>query len=713
MKRGFSFLAMALLALAGLASVSCVEPDNPQPDKVTPVFPEAVTKTLDAGGSHTLNLEPNADWEIELKYDNESAGWFWIQDGNSQGYSLRGKADEKVTVTVVAGDQTDYDKIHTCTLEMTMGEETKTIATFSRGTSDRTFSLAYCKVDETGADYVYNETESDLQYSYENALEGDKPVIPLAWLERTQDFRRSVLINANFDWRIKSKPEWLLDLRVTDGLAGEQVEFDLEGDPVNYPLEDETAEIIFCAKENTEAEYIYRVQIPGCGDIFQISGFQEETQANKNGEIWKESSMGEGSWAPAELGVTGYVLGVDGVKVYVFASVVDDPMTGSRIWDCGTESTAWIDASLTDWDNAAGVLQSRELTIKVTENSGEAREAYVFAMPASAAPASEYSIFPDGLNMAEKYAEYVVSHVVQASVDSDPGDDPGTNPGASSSVSFVSPETVSGAVLEAVTKDNLADMIAKYPEIKTLNENVDGNGLDVVILKYTEQYPENAALVIPEHKWIDLKPGMEGPGWLSYIGPSEVDGEQQIVVNMAKPEEGQETVGIINIYESYSAHLPSAVIYCIPAFATQGSEPVPEIDSAFSFATPDQVAGATLEPVAKSNLADMMAKYPQIKELNENVDGYGIDVVILKYTSATPENVAIVVPDHKWIDLKPGMEGPEWLTYDEPVTVDGKKQMTVHMAEPAEDQASVGIMNFYESYSASMPFAIVYCIPEF
>ncbi len=702
MKRHFSIFAMTLLA-AGLAFVSCEKsepkdpdnpdnPDNPNNEVVKPVFPAAVNEALEAGGSYTLDIEPNVDWSIELKYDEESTGWFWIQDGNSQAYTVRGKAGVKASVTVCAGEQTDFDTVHSCTLEMTMGEETKTIATFTRGTVGRTFTLAYCQVEDNGSDYVYNEDpDSDLKYNYNEILTGDKPVIPLEWIIRTKDYRRSVLINANFDWQLKSKPEWMLDLSVTGAAAGEQVEFDLEGDPVNYPLEDASAELVFCAKENRDAEYVFTVQIPGCGDIFEVTGFSAETEANAAGEIYKESSMGEGSWAPAELGISGYVLGVNGTKVFTSAD--------------------WVTAVLSDWSDEAGVIQERILTMTVTVNEGEERDAYVLAIPAAHAPSDAGAVFTDGQVNAE-YEQYIVTHLVQSSAEGEdnPGDDV-TDSG--SAISFAYPDMVSGATLEHVSESNLEEMEAKYPELKELRENVDGNENDVAILTYNVEYPENVALIIPDHKWIDLKPGMDGPEWLTYEGPTAVDDKQQISVNMAMPAEGQPAFGIINIYESYSSSVPFAVIYCIPNFSDQNVNPNPEVTSKVSFATPDQVAGATLEPVGKANLAEMTAKYPQLKELKENVDGYGIDVVILKYTSANPENTALNIPSHKWIDVKPGMEGPEWLAYDGPANVEGQQQITVHMGKPGEGEAAVGIMNLYESYSASMPFVIIYCIPEF
>ncbi len=742
MKRYLSLLTMCLLA-AGSAFVSCVEPVEPDDtdtpsgtETVTPVFPDAITQTIEANGTYTIELEPNVDWSIELKYDSESAGWFWIKDNDGQ-FVVRGKAGKKTSVTVCTSDKESFDVVHSCTLEMTMGEETKTIATFNRGLIDRTFSLMYCKVEESDGlvyDYAYNEdVDSDLKYAYEAAAGDGVVTIPLAWLERTQDYRRSVLISANFDWRLKSKPDWMKDLEITGAGAGEQVEFDLEGDPMAYPLEDTEAELVFCAKDNPDADsFVFKVAIPGCGGIFRISGFTEETKVNVAGEIYK-NTMGEDTWTDAEVGLTGSVLSQQDVKVYVFSyaevSPLDPPM-----WDSASENIEWLTVSLAPWNEDGEVLQNRSLNLKVAENTGKERQAYVLVMPGSEAPEYDYSIFPDGQNMDGKYAEYVVSHIVQEGVN-EPDPDVPEEPETGSEVEFATPGIVTGAVLEHVTEENLADMKAKYPKLNQLDEQVAGNKSDVSILTYTSEYPENAALVIPAHYHMDRMPGT-GAEWLSYNEPVEADEKFQMLVQMARPETGAAEFGFVNIFKTQTSSNPEIIIYCIPEFAAAEEgpvdpdpepdpdptpdpepdpdpEPEPEITSSISFVALDQVVGATLNPVAKSNLAKMIEKYPELAgELKENVDGMEIDVVILSYTSENPENVALNVPKYAWIDVKPGMDGPEWLSYSAK-TVDGQKQITVEMTKPADGQAVYGIMNFFESYTASKQTAIIYCIPEF
>ncbi len=582
---------MSLFA-AGLALVSCtdkIEQEGPdssgdsngtgKPEEVKPVFPEAITQALEAGGSYTVELEPNADWSVELKYDAESTGWFWIKDNAGQ-FTVRGKAGEKASVTVCAGDQTDFDSVHSCTLEMTMGEETKTIATFTRGTVERTFSLVYCKVEDNGSDYMYNTTEgSDLKYEYEAAAEDGNVTIPLTWLVRTQDFRRSVLISANFDWRLKSKPEWMADLLVPSGLAGEQVEMDVEGDPMYYPLEDATGKLVFCAKDNTGAEYEFTVQIPGCRSVFSINGFSAESQANEDGEIYVRSAMGEDSWSAVDMGVTGSVLGVKGAKIYTFAYVVDDPFTGSRLWDSSADNTSWIRASFGSWvqdgdnlkweeaawDDNNGVLQERDLNIVITKNEEEAeRQACVLVIPEDKAPAEDYMIFPDGQTMDEKYKDYVVTVLTQDAAGSEGGEGGGT-------VTEVEPvtflydhawEDMFGtseiASLELVTEDNLEELMTKYAKYDKLNiSDYFGTTSATYILAYYSSMQSMNNLSIPDMpEWLDITCYPKGE-WLTYEPM-----ENELNIWMRKPgEDASQNFGIIQVFISMQR---SYTFICLP-----------------------------------------------------------------------------------------------------------------------------------------------------
>ena len=52
---------MSLLAGACLAAASCSDSDE-DTKLPSPNFPEAVSATIEAGGTYTLEIEPNQNW---------------------------------------------------------------------------------------------------------------------------------------------------------------------------------------------------------------------------------------------------------------------------------------------------------------------------------------------------------------------------------------------------------------------------------------------------------------------------------------------------------------------------------------------------------------------------------------------------------------------------------------------------------------------------
>ena len=80
---------MSLLAGACLAAASCSDSDE-DTKLPSPNFPEAVSATIEAGGTYTLEIEPNQNWEVSVP--TATAAWFWIQDETQKVWTLRGGA---------------------------------------------------------------------------------------------------------------------------------------------------------------------------------------------------------------------------------------------------------------------------------------------------------------------------------------------------------------------------------------------------------------------------------------------------------------------------------------------------------------------------------------------------------------------------------------------------------------------------------------------
>ena len=185
---------MSLLAGACLAAASCSDSDE-DTKLPSPNFPEAVSATIEAGGTYTLEIEPNQNWEVSVP--TATAAWFWIQDETQKVWTLRGSAGASRIVIGVA-ELDEFDDTRVCEVTLKMGGQSKVIATITRGTLERGFSLRTCKIDQYG-DFEYGDSETGLTYSYN---EGEAQSIDLTWPEGRTDFSMPILVEANYDWAI-------------------------------------------------------------------------------------------------------------------------------------------------------------------------------------------------------------------------------------------------------------------------------------------------------------------------------------------------------------------------------------------------------------------------------------------------------------------------------------------------------------------------------
>ena len=222
---------MSLLAGACLAAASCSDSDE-DTKLPSPNFPEAVSATIEAGGTYTLEIEPNQNWEVSVP--TATAAWFWIQDETQKVWTLRGGAGASRIVIGVA-ELDEFDDTRVCEVTLKMGGQSKVIATITRGTLERGFSLRTCKIDEYG-DFEYGDSETGLTYSYN---EGEAQSIDLTWPEGRTDFSMPILVEANYEWAINRMPEWVSTPSVTVGQPGTKVEIRIQGNPSAYPLDGE------------------------------------------------------------------------------------------------------------------------------------------------------------------------------------------------------------------------------------------------------------------------------------------------------------------------------------------------------------------------------------------------------------------------------------------------------------------------------------------
>ena len=355
---------MSLLAGACLAAASCSDSDK-EIKAPSPNFPEAVSPTIGAGETFTIEIDPNQDWEASVP--TATAAWFWIEDGTQKVWTLRGGAGP-ARIVIAAAELEEFDDNRVCEVTMTMGGQSKVIATITRGTLQRGFTLRTCQLDEYG-DFIYNPdgTESGLTYLY-----GTDPAenIALTWPEGRTGFSMPVLVEANFEWVLGKLPEWLEIPAKTIGEPGAQLELRLQGDASRYPLDGAEETLVFTDKNNSEVSYEIPISIPACRDIFSVSGMSAETKFNAKAEYFNSMN---GDWVPGSA--MGSVQSIDGAKFYLFAEVPQQ--WGDPYLSAEAEDLAWILLTEEPWDSTPGsdVVQSRQFTVGVTENGGEARKA--------------------------------------------------------------------------------------------------------------------------------------------------------------------------------------------------------------------------------------------------------------------------------------------------------------------------------------------------
>lgn len=71
-----------------------------------PQLPEAVSPTIGAGETFTIEIDPNQDWEASVP--TATAAWFWIEDGTQKVWTLRGGAGP-ARIVIAAAELEEFD----------------------------------------------------------------------------------------------------------------------------------------------------------------------------------------------------------------------------------------------------------------------------------------------------------------------------------------------------------------------------------------------------------------------------------------------------------------------------------------------------------------------------------------------------------------------------------------------------------------------------
>lgn len=683
MKRHLIHLATTLLAASGLLLAACSDSEtNDGGELPTPNFPEKVTKTVDAGATCEIQIDPNQDWEVTIPTTGETAKWFWIVDGSQTVYKLSGNAG-KATITIGVSPLEEFDSERTCEVTMKMGPESRVIATITRSKLDRGLSVYTCMLQD--GDFLFNTESGDDQTTY---AYGEEPAstVELLWPEGRTGFMYPIKVEANFEWYIAEKPEWIKNMSVNSGTAGKWVEIRLEGDKTKYPLDGDAGKLLFHDRDNEEVTYEFGVSIPACRDIFRISGFGAESKFNHKGEYFNPMNN---EWV--EGVAMGQVQGINGSKVYIFSEVKEQ--WGDTYLSPEAEHTDWITLEEQPWDTTpdGGVVQERKLNVGAKENPGEARTGIVIALPASVAEtvSDPYQLIDQ--QVKEEYKQYIATTLIQSEA---PG-----------SIAAVNP-TGMALIGTAFEKLPASDWI--------IGQFGVGDGYKLTYTKAWSNDPEAALSVTDTEKPYtgiacydyDLNEMTPEASWLTVRNTDDgfivdMDPDKDPTAESSMQTEGIAHMGFV-VFSNADGKF--AVIQCIYDENIQigGGD-----QFSLDFSYPELVSGATLVHITSENLEEISGRYPDLRADFEEQLGMGTPIYMLQYTSASPNTATLKASATFASIMVMPMSGAEWLTYE----AMGETELMVNMEKPTSDQVQTGMVQLLDNGWNIK--AIVYCDPAF
>ena len=547
---------MSLLAGACLAAASCSDSDK-EIKAPSPNFPEAVSPTIGAGETFTIEIDPNQDWEASVP--TATAAWFWIEDGTQKVWTLRGGAGP-ARIVIAAAELEEFDDNRVCEVTLTMGGQSKVIATITRGTLDRGFTLRTCQLDDYG-DFIYNpnSTETGLTYLY-----GTEPAenVALTWPEGRTGFSMPVLVEANFEWVLGKLPEWLEVPAKTIGEPGAQLELRLQGDASRYPLDGAEETLVFTDKNNSGVSYEIPISIPACRDIFSVSGMSAETKFNTKAEYFNSMN---GDWSPGTA--RGSVKGIRGARIYVIAEVTD--RWGNTGLSGDEADTKWVIVEESAWDEEL-VIMDRGFTVGTEVNQGDARTARIIVLPASMAVSDPNELFD--YDIKEEYQPYVFATLTQQA----------------------SPGPIQAANPEGMAE--IGTLFEKLPSTHWSLRELEVD--DAYKLTYTKAWSNDPEATLTFERDFtgykcydaDCQPLSDEQNWLSV---RRVEGGA--IIDMDREDEGYIVF--------YDAEGNIAAVNCLydPNADIGGTD--------IGFAYPEYVTGATLEEITSGEYYEQYAEY--------------------------------------------------------------------------------------------------------
>lgn len=382
----YNILSVLAVAAVSFMAASCGE--KPAPVPTVPMFPELVTDhDVEPGTELKLTIQPNMAWSISIP--KESYQWFKIINGKAKLQTLSGVAlDEPKEITIWTIDEESFD-LRSCDVKMTVGDETKVIASYTLRAKDKTLEVYRASKQEDGTFALSTDG-----YVYEESPVAATDEIELVWNNNEKKFYFPLKVKANYDWTVQW-PSWALADIDAQSKVGD-VEFEVYSVASKLPYDSTVEEIRFM--NGNQVMKTFKVRIPGCKDMmeYNIGGYVALTFDHAQ---YFHAGTGTVSNDP----IKGFLYGPSGARMVVL-----------ELTDAGyvQVQSSWLNAELSAWDGVEGasVLQTREISISVSKHIGNTdRHAMILFLPATAPDSLADILTSDKSGVKQEYARYAVT----------------------------------------------------------------------------------------------------------------------------------------------------------------------------------------------------------------------------------------------------------------------------------------------------------------
>ena len=384
-----NFWKFAAAFVVGIAAmVAC------QKEQMKPVFPEEVKESVESSTTVELSFEANMDWVLTVP--QETIAYFWLEDAEGNKLAkLEGTAG-KQTVTIGISEEPNFDNDVVCNVTLTMGEQSSVIATYTLPKAQRVFNAFPCKI-----------TDGDLTWKEEGGLDYSNEAVTEATLVYNDVYGivMPFIFESNFNYEVVA-PEWVLVENSGEETVGNKgtCTVRVSVNYANVPEGTNSAALQIKARNTETVVSTITLTLPDLSSYLNWDVLEtiEFTGAGKYVGIMEQDSY------------TSFITTAKDVKIFAVGNKVQYGMVMGPF--AGSDLT-WVNISTSEWDETDGPVQTLSVSISLTANEGAAREAELYAIPASVAGedwnTTTSPFTSDWTAVKPEYAQYKVATIKQ------------------------------------------------------------------------------------------------------------------------------------------------------------------------------------------------------------------------------------------------------------------------------------------------------------